>query len=100
MKVIVAGTVRVPAERVEAFRAHMHAMLSASRAEDGCLHYGYAEDILEPGLLHVFELWRDRVALEAHFATPHLADWRAVWPQFGVSERRLFAYEVASQQQL
>ena len=100
MSVIVAGTVRVPPEHVDRFKPHMAAMIIASRAEDGCLHYGYAQDVLEPGLLHVFELWRDRPALDAHFATPHLADWRAVWPQFGVCERRLFAYEVASQQQL
>jgi quinol monooxygenase YgiN len=54
-------------------------------------------DVLDPGLIHVFEAWRDRGALEAHFASPHLAEWRAAWGQFGVSQRRLIAYEVASQ---
>jgi quinol monooxygenase YgiN len=97
MTLIVAGTVRVPPERLDGLRPHMREMMAASRAEDGCLAYGYAEDVTEPGLIHVFETWRDQAALDAHFKTEHMARWRAVWPSFGVSDRRLFAYEVASE---
>lgn len=96
MSLVIAGTVRVPPENLEAFRPHMLAMLAGSRAEDGCLQYSYAEDVGEPGLIRVFEVWRDQAAIDAHFQTPHMAAWRAAWPQFGVSDRRLFAYEVAS----
>jgi quinol monooxygenase YgiN len=94
---IVAGTVRVPPGNLDGLRPHMAAMMAASRAEDGCLAYGYAEDVAEPGLIHVFERWGNQAALDAHFRTPHMAVWRAAWPSFGVSERRLFAYEVASE---
>jgi|TARA_R100000935_G_scaffold11174_8_gene22499 quinol monooxygenase YgiN len=97
VSLIIAGTIRVPPERLDAFRPHMIAMLEASRAEDGCLVYSYAEDVAEPGLIRVFEVWRDQAALDAHFQTPHLAAWRAAWPEFGVSDRRLIAYEVASE---
>ena len=100
MSLIVAGTVRVPAENVERFRPHMAAMMAASRAEDGCIASGYAEDVAEPGLIHVFEVWRDQPALEAHFQTTHMAEWRAQWPSFGVSDRRLTAYEVAAERPL
>ncbi|MBC7166058.1 putative quinol monooxygenase [Phenylobacterium sp.] len=96
MPLIIAGTVRVPPENLQAFKPHMQAMLEASRAEDGCVEYAYAEDVAEPGLIRVFEVWRDPAAIDAHFQTAHMAAWRAVWPQFGVSDRRLFAYEVAS----
>ena len=94
---IIAGTVRIPPENVEGLRPHMRTMLAASQAENGCLDYNYAEDVTEPGLIHVFERWRDRAALDAHFQTPHMAAWRAAWPSFGVSDRRLFAYEVSSE---
>jgi quinol monooxygenase YgiN len=100
MKVIVAGTVRVPSANVEALRPHMRAMIAASRAEDGCEAYGYAEDVAEPGLVHVFEVWRDRPALDAHFKTAHMAAWRAAWPAFEVSDRRLALYEIAGQSPL
>ena len=97
MKLIVAGTVRVPPESLDSLRPHMKQMMTASRAEDGCLQYGYAEDIAEPGLIHVFEIWRDEVALAAHFQTEHMARWRAAWPQFGVTERKLSAYDVSGE---
>ena len=100
MTLIIAGTVRVPPTNVEAFRPHMAAMMAASQAEDGCLDYNYAEDVAEPGLIHVFERWRDQDALDAHFKTGHMTRWRAAWPSFGVSDRQLFAYEVASERAL
>ena len=100
MSVIIAGAVRVPPENLEQFRPHMARMLAASRAEDGCLVYSYAVDVEDPGLIRVFEAWRDPAAVQAHFAAPHMAEWRAAWPQFGVSDRRLSLYEVASERAL
>ena len=97
MTLIVAGTVRVPPETLDGFRPHMVAMMTATRAEDGCAAYSYAEDVAQPGLIHVFEIWRDRAALDAHFKTAHMAAWRAVWPGFGVSDRNLKAYEIAAE---
>lgn len=100
MSLIIAGTVRLAPENLEAFRPHMLAMLTASRAEEGCLAYSYAEDVAEPGLIRVFEVWRDQACLDAHFLTDHLATWRASWPAFGVSDRRLIAYESLNQRPL
>lgn len=100
MTILIAGTVRVPPEHLEAFRPHMLAMLEASRAEDGCFTYSYAEDVAEPGLIRVYEAWRDQAALDAHFQQPHMAAWRAAWPAFGVGERRLKLYEAASERDL
>ncbi len=97
MKLIVAGTVRVPPEQVSALKPQMKQMVEASRGEEGCLDYCYAEDVLDPGLIRVFELWRDEAALASHFQTEHMARWRAAWPQFGVTERKLSAYDVASE---
>lgn len=92
MSVIVAGTVRVPPENIERFRPHMDAMLAASRAEDGCIAYSYAVDVQDPGLIRVFEEWRDEAALKTHFAMPHLGEWRSAWPEFGVTDRQLSLY--------
>ena len=100
MTLIIAGTVRVPTENIEGLRPHMEAMIAASRAEDGCIDYDYALDLAEPGVVRIFEIWRDQACLDAHFKTEHMAAWRAAWPGFGVSDRRLFAYEVASERPL
>jgi quinol monooxygenase YgiN len=100
MTLIIAGTVRVPPANLADLKPHMETMLAASRAEDGCITYSYAEDVAEPGLVRVFEVWRDQAALDAHFQTAHMAAWRGAGASFGVSDRKLFAYEIASQRAL
>ena len=100
MSLIVAGTVRVPPENLDRLRPRMVEMMTATRAEHGCGEYAYAEDVGDPGLIHVFEIWRDQAALDAHFQAPHMAVWRSLWPQFGVSDRRLSLYEIASERAL
>lgn len=91
---LIIGTVRLPPDNLDAARPVMQRMVEASRAEPGCLDYGYAEDVLDPGLIHVKEMWADQAALDRHFASPHIAEWRAAWPELGIGERRLFVYEV------
>lgn len=97
MSIIIAGTVRVPPDALAALRPHQLAMLAASRAEDGCITYSYGEDVAEPGLIRVFEVWRDQAAIEAHFKAPHMAAWRAACAEHGVADRRLSLYEVAAE---
>lgn len=91
--ILVIGTVRLPPENIGKARAAMEAMVAASRAEDGCRQYAYSEDLLEPGLVRVTEAWRDREALAAHFRTPHMAAWRAVFPELAITDRDLSLYE-------
>ena len=71
----------------------MAKMIAASRAEDGCLRYAYAVDVLDEGLIHVSEAWTDRTALAAHFQTAHLAEWRAQFGPLGISGRNLRLYD-------
>lgn len=91
---LIVGSVRLPPENLERARSAMRAMTEASRAEAGCLEYGYAEDVLVPGLIHVKELWRDQAALDAHFASAHIQVWRAAWPALGIGDKDLRVYEV------
>ncbi len=91
---LVVGTIRLPPEKLTDALPTMRVMVESSRAEDGCVEYGYAEDVFEPGLIHVTEVWRDQAALDRHFASDHIADWRASWPGLGITDRNLRVYEV------
>ncbi len=95
---LIVGTVRLLAGRLEAARPAMAAMIEASRAEAGCLEYFYAEDVLDRGLIHVKERWIDRTALNEHFNSIHIAIWRATWPSIGIGERNLCLYEIGESQ--
>ena len=91
--IIVMGTIRAPAAAMPCLRAPMAAVIEATRAEDGCIAYAYAEDLFDPGLIHIAERWRDRAALEAHFKTPHMALWKQQREAAGVGGRNISLYE-------
>ncbi|TPJ25316.1 putative quinol monooxygenase [Mesorhizobium sp. B2-7-2] len=90
---LIIGTVRLPSDRLDQAKPAMQRMISASRAEPGCLGYSYAQDVLDAGLIHVSEAWSDRAALEAHFKAAHIAEWRASWAELGIGERKLTLFE-------
>lgn len=90
-EILVIGTFRLSkSDRSEAL-AEMERMIAASRAEAGCLAYHYAFDMIDTGLVHVIERWQDRAALDAHFASGHLAHWRAQFDRLGITSRSLVA---------
>ncbi|MBS0475072.1 MAG: antibiotic biosynthesis monooxygenase, partial [Proteobacteria bacterium] len=66
MSVAVIGQFRMPPEQMDAARAMMRKVMEASRAEAGCIEYNYAEDVLDPGLIRVSEVWESRDHLMAH----------------------------------
>jgi quinol monooxygenase YgiN len=91
--IVLIGTIRCPVENLDALRAPMAEIVAASRAEDGCIEYAYAEDMLEPGLVRISEVWRDQAALDRHFTQPHMDAWRTARAALGVGDRRLKLYE-------
>lgn len=74
---IVLAKAKVGAGAMEAARAAITAMVSASNAEAGCIAYAFTQDVLDPTVLHIVEKWHDDAALAAHFATPHMAAFGA-----------------------
>jgi quinol monooxygenase YgiN len=73
---LVIGTIRVAPEAVAQMRPVMEALAAETRREDGCIEYGCAEDLLDPGLIHVKEIWRDQPALDRHRQAAHTAKAR------------------------
>lgn len=80
--IILAGTVRVPEERASEIAARVPDMVAFSRAEPGVLAYTLSWDPGDPTLLHVYEIFRDGAALEAHRHTSHYREWRRVTEGF------------------
>ena len=89
---LIAGTVRVPVEKIEALRGDAKTMIAETHKEDGCLSYAFAQDLLDPGLIHISETWRDGAALKAHGESAHMAAWRATAGGLGLGERDLKLY--------
>jgi quinol monooxygenase YgiN len=99
-RVIVAGTFRASKGVNHPVMKAMEAMATASCVEDGCEAYSYARDVFDPTLLRVFEIWRDRAAFVAHRNMPHLAIWRAKWPDLGLGDASLTTYDIETEKTL
>ncbi|WP_095012979.1 putative quinol monooxygenase [Tsuneonella mangrovi] len=87
--ILIMGTVRIPEDKYEQGLPAMKKMISATLKEDGCIRYGFARDILDPGLIHISEAWRDSDAVKAHGKSAHMAEWRAAAGDLGLSDRDL-----------
>ena len=94
--IVVVGQFRIPAERMDEARPLMAKVLLATRAEAGCIEYNYAEDLLDPGLIRVSEVWESREQLGAHLKTPHMAVWGEERVGLGLSGRAITVYEADS----
>ncbi len=91
--IVVIGHFRLRAERMDEARPIMAKVILATRTEAGCVQYNYAEDVLDPGLIRVSELWDSRAQLAAHLQTPHMQTWVQERMGLGLSGRDIAVYE-------
>ena len=94
--IIVEGYVRLKSpEDLEIILERAKAQIASSKAEDACIDYTYAVDVLDPCLIRVLEKWESRDGLAAHFREPHMTVWRAALKEIDIVERVLHAHEVS-----
>jgi len=93
--IIIAGTITIDPDKVEAALAAVAPMMVATQAEEGCMEYVFSADPLLPGCLRVFEQWENEDALRAHFQSPHMAEFQSVMGGFGVTDASVQRYDGA-----
>ena len=98
--IAVLGSFRFPPEAVGQACPLMRAVIEATLVEPGCRAYSYAEDVAEPGLFRVAELWDSREALAAHFRTPHMLTWAEQRAALGFFDRRIALHEIGAAEDL
>lgn len=58
-------------DKVDALIAVLGEVAAPSRAEAGCVEYGFIQDETDPTVIIADETWRDAAAFESHLETPH-----------------------------
>ncbi len=76
-EIIVNAVVEMDEAGFAAMRDPLLAMQQASRAEAGCQDYTFSTELDAPATVRITERWDDHASLLAHFATPHMAEFRA-----------------------
>lgn len=98
--IVVSGTFEIdPADRERALPVLLR-MAAASRAEPDCLAYDFWADLENPARFRVFEEWRSAEALEAHFGTAHMAEFRQAIGGLRGLARDITRYEIGGTSQL
>lgn len=92
--IIITGYVRIRADALATIKPAMGKILTASRAEAGCINYDYSVDVEDEGRIFIQEKWKSWADLEQHMKQPHIAPWRAAMQEAGVHDRNLRAWEV------
>lgn len=98
--ILIQGHIKVAPENVAKLKEAAAALIAATRAEPGCVAYAFAEDIAEPGLIHIAERWASEEALEAHNKTPHLAAFMGALPSLAPQAIRIARYDGAAERVL
>jgi len=76
--IYVVATLKCKANMHAPFLAGAQTVIEATRKENGCIFYDLTQSVTDLDVFTFIERWTTREALEAHFKTPHLADWRKI----------------------
>ena len=93
--ITVIGKIRIPAEQVDTAREALIKAVTATRAEEGCIEYNFAEDLTEPGVIRISEVWDDKERLTPHFQSAHMVEFMAAAATLDITEREVTMYEVS-----
>ena len=93
---VIAGHIRIDATNRDAAITGAKEMMDETLKEKGCLHYVISADVGDEGLFHLFEEWESQEALDAHFKSPHMAQFQKSLGSVGVKELKVRRYEVSS----
>ncbi len=96
MIIVIAHAVARP-DQLEALSGLLTDTATASRADPGCISYGYFADLAEPNTFVAVERWESREHLADHLRTPHVAELASALQQALVAPPTATVYEVASE---
>ena len=94
---IIAGSASIDPAKRDELSAAGREMVAETRKEPGCLAYAFSWDFDDPNVIHIYERWESQEALDAHFASPHMAKFQVALGKLGPSGLEIRKYEIASE---
>lgn len=98
--ILVTGTITFDADKADTLLSAVAELVPATLAEEGCIDYGFWLSPTEPGVVRVVEQWADEAALNAHFATMHMATFMGAMGDCGISATDIWRHDVAQSSKL
>lgn len=93
---VIAGNAPInPAKREEG-KVILKTMMDATMQEDGCITYQFLFNPWNDAEVHIFEEWESQDALDAHFQSAHMAEFRKALPNFVTGKFDIKRYDVSA----
>ena len=92
-KLTVFARIRAKAGKEDQVFREISALISPTRAEDGCITYDLHRAQDDPALFCLYENWRSRRDLDEHLATPYLQSFLGKVPELLAEEVNLSFWE-------
>jgi len=92
---IIAGSITTENDGREAFLAAVAPMVTATHTEPGCREYAFTPDPNDADRILLFELWDDQDALDGHFASEHMAQWKQDSKDLPVAATEIKKYTIS-----
>jgi quinol monooxygenase YgiN len=97
---IVAGSFITEPGGREPFLTAVQSMVAATLEESGCREYAFTPDPNDDNRIMLYELWDDQEALDAHFASDHMAAWQASKNGLAITSAEVKRYIISSVESL
>ncbi len=98
--IVVVGRVRTDADRRAELLRIGQRVAAASRQEPGCISYQVCQDTEDEHAVVFVEQWESEEALQAHFGTPHIAEFMPAIPGAIVGAPEVKFHTIASSRDL
>ena len=92
---IIAGSITTEDGHRDAFMSAVAPLVAATHTEPGCREYVFSCDPDDANRILLFEMWDDQAALEAHFATEHMASFQQSLANIAVAGMAVKKYTIS-----
>jgi quinol monooxygenase YgiN len=97
---VIAGTFNVEPSDRDAFLEAAKAVMAETHKEAGCHAYCFTPDILDPGVVRLFEKWESEENLKPHMKSDHIRTFGRALKELKVKGQEITVYEVASEKKM
>lgn len=93
--IVIAGTAPIDPLKREEAKTIIKKMMDATALEDGCISYEFTFNPWDDAEVRLFEEWESQEALDTHFETAHMAEFRKALPEFVTGKFAIKRYVVS-----
>lgn len=93
--IVIAGKVPIDPSKREQAKTIMKTMMDTTLQEEGCITYQFLLNPWNDSEIHIFEEWETQDALDAHFQTGHMAEFRKALPAIVTGKFAIKRYVVS-----